>query len=236
MKKLTAVLLAAALLAPAALFAANFEGKVRFKITTGKNAQDLDYSIKDGLARLDLQTNETSAAVIINPTRQEVTILMAEQKVYMVQPIAGKAAAAKNADAPDVSFEKTTVTEKILGYDCTKYVAKTKDSTSEIWATEQLGAFIGMGPGMDGGGMAEMFGGGRKTAAPGAQPWETALAQKDFFPLRVVSQTAKNKETMRMEAAAVEKKSLPATDFAPPAGWQKFDMGAMMRGLMPGGR
>ena len=236
MKPLSAFLLAAALLAPAALSAANFEGKVRFKITTGKNAQDLDYSIKDGLARLDMQTKEASAAVIINPARQEVTILMAEQKMYMVQAIAGKSAAAKSAEASDVSFEKTGVTEKIFGYDCTKYVAKTKDSTSEIWATEQLGTFMGMGPGMDGGGMAEMFGGGRKAASAGPQPWETALAQKDFFPLRVVSQTAKNKETMRMEATAVEKKSLPATDFIPPADWQKFDLNAMMRGMLPGGR
>lgn len=237
MKKLSAFILACALLVPAATFAASFEGKVRFKITTGKTAQDLDYSIKDGLARIELQTKDTSAAVIINPATQEVTILMTEQKMYLVQSIAGKAGDVKSADPANVSFEKTGITEKILGYDCTKYVAKTKDSTSEIWATEELGAFMGMGPGMaGGGGMGEIFGGGRKASAAGPQPWEAALASKDFFPLRVISQTTKNQETMRMEATVVEKKTLPASDFAPPAGWQKFDMGAMMRGMMPGGR
>jgi len=65
--------------------------------------------------------------------------------MYMVQPIAGKAAASNSADPSGVSFEKTGVTEKILGYDCTKYVAKTKDTTSELWVTEQLGAFMRYG-------------------------------------------------------------------------------------------
>jgi len=50
----------------------------------------------------------------------------------------------------------------------------------------------------------------------------------------VVSKNSKGKETTRMEATAVEKTSLPASDFAPPAGFEKFDMGAMMKGLIPG--
>jgi len=56
MKILSGFLLAAALVAPATVSAANFEGKVRMKITTGKTAQDLDYSVKGGLARIDMQT------------------------------------------------------------------------------------------------------------------------------------------------------------------------------------
>lgn len=228
MKKLSSFILACALLVPAALHAASFEGKVRFKITTGKSAQDMDYSVKNGLARIDVQSKDATASIIMDPTKQEVTILMLEQKMYMVQSLAGKngATATAGVDTSDISFEKTSATEKILGYTCTKYIAKNKDSTTEIWATEDLGTFMGTGPG---GGSP--FGGGKRGSA-GAQAWEAAFVGKNFFPLRVVSQDAKGKEITRMEATAVEKKSIPDSQFSPPDGFQKFDMGGMMRGLM----
>ncbi len=230
MKKSSSFLLACALLIPTALPAASFEGKVRFKITSGKTAQDMDYSVKNGLARIDVQSKDGTASVIMDPAKQEVTILIPEQKMYMVQSIAGKdgAAAAAGVDPANTSFEKTGATEKILGYICTKYIAKNKDSSTEIWATEDLGTFMGTGPG---GGSP--FGGGKRGGA-GAQAWEAALVGKNFFPLRVVSQNSSGKEITRMEATAVEKKSIPDSEFAPPDGFQKFDMGAMMRGMMPG--
>jgi len=220
MKKTSLLLLAFALLSPGALLAANFEGKVRFKITTGKTSENMDYKVKDGLARIDVQTEEAIASIIINPAKQEVTILMAEEKMYMVQSTAGKGDANGNADTSPMSFEKTSTTEKILGYNCTKYLAKDKESASEIWATEELGTFMGSGPGAGGGG------------AVGPRAWEAAMVGKNFFPLRVVSKNLKDKETTRMEATAVEKTVLPASDFAPPAGYEKFDMGAMMPGMM----
>lgn len=56
-----------------------------------------------------------------------------------------------------------------------------------------------------------------------------------MFPLRVVSTDKGSKETFRMEATEVKKESLPDSLFAPPADYQKFDMGGMMRGMgLPG--
>lgn len=232
MKKLSAFILACALLTPAALLAADFEGKVHFKITAEKGApKDMDYSLKNGLARIDVQTKETTASVIMDHPKQEVTILMPEQKMYLVQSIAGKGGATATAavDAANPSFEKTGVTEKILGYACEKYLVKSNDGITELWATEELGAFLGFGPG--GGGM---MGGRRGGGSAAPQAWESALAGKNFFPLRVVSQNSSGKETTRIEATAVEKKTLPDTDFTPPADFKKFDLGAMMRGPTPG--
>jgi hypothetical protein len=237
MKKLSVFVLACALLSPAAVLAADFEGKVHFKISSGgKGApQELDYGIKNGLVRIDIQTKEAGTpGVILNGAKQEVTILMPEQQMYMVQSIAGKnSAGAAGPAGDDVKLEKAGVTEKILGYDCEKYTAKTKEGTSEMWVTDQLGSFMGFGPGAGG----PPMGGRRGSPSSGAaQAWESALAGKNFFPLRVVTLSAKGQETTRMEATAIEKKSLPDSDFTPPAGWQKLDMGAMMRGMMPGGR
>jgi hypothetical protein len=234
MKKLPAFLLACALLGPAAAFAASFEGKLHLKISSGNDSvQEMDYGIKQGLVRIDVQTKQAGRpAMILNSARQEVTILLPEQKMYMVQPITQHDQAAAGA-AEQVKLEKTGIKEKILGYDCEKYVAIAKDGTSEMWLTGQLGSFLGFGPGPEGAGM---MGGGRSKPASGPQSWEAALAGKDSFPLRVTTTNAKGKVTARLEVTSIEPRALPDSDFAPPAGWQKLDMGAMMRGLLPGGR
>jgi hypothetical protein len=87
-----------------------------------------------------------------------------------------------------------------------------------------------MGMGLGGG---SPFGGTRGGSGL-AQAWEAAFVGKNFFPLRVVSQNSSGKEITRMEATAVEKKSIPDSEFAPPDGFKKFDMGAMMRSSVPG--
>ncbi len=221
MKKLTSVLLALALLTPAALSAATFEGTIKMNVTApGGKAMPITYRIKSGLSRVEMQAEGQTMATIIDPAKQQATMLMPEQKMYMVHSFAGMTAQQGGGAAEDVSLEKTSVQEKILGYDTTKYIAKTKDATTEIWATEELGSFGGMSGGNPmGGSTAE------------TQAWEKVLRGKAIFPLRVVSTGKKGKEAFRMEATDVKKESLSDSLFTPPADFQKFDMGAMMRGL-----
>lgn len=92
--------------------------------------------------------------------------------------------------------------------------------------------------------------------APSATPaWERALEGKDMFPLRVIgyekgkprsekgksSEKSRGKsaganESFRMEVTAIDKTPLPDSLFNPPAGYKKFDMGGMMKGMIPGAR
>jgi hypothetical protein len=107
--------------------------------------------------------------------------------------------------------------ETILGYDCRKYTVTSDRGTADIWVTDQLGTFAGL------------FHGG----APGrpSQPppeWENALKGKAFFPMKVVG--TNDKGTFTMEVTAINKTSLPDSLFAPPDGWQKFDLGSIMGG------
>jgi hypothetical protein len=236
MKKLSALLIGSVLLFPRILPAETFEGKVTMTVTdpNGKTVP-LTFNLKEGLSRMDVDAGPgKTASMIMDMNKKEMTILIPQQKMYMVQPLTLPAAASTAGvpdPSPDVSFEKTPDTEKILGYDCVKFIAKTKDSTTEIWTTDQLGTFLGMG----GGGMM----GGRRGGPPGAgsQPWAQAMAGKNFFPLRVVTHNASGKETTRMEATAVEKQSLPASLFTPPEGWQNLsDMMKSMGGMPPGMR
>lgn len=222
MKKLLPPLFViAALLATASLSAKEFEGTIKMKLTDGRSkAMPLEYSIKGGLLRTDMQVEEgMTATAIIDVAKDEMIMLMPGQPMYMVMPLKQAAAKASGHVGEEPELINTGETEVILGYKCTKYLVKSKEAVTEIWATDEIGAFRGFSSSMGGGG---------QPAAPAS--WERALAGKNFFPLRVAS-AAGSKQKFRMDVTAIEPKSLPASFFAPPAGYQKFDMGGMMQGM-----
>lgn len=217
----------AALLAPLALHAADFEGTVTMKMAGPRGTpNEMMFSLAKGHSRIDMKTREAGTpAMIFDHAKQEMLILMPEQRMYMVQPMtkAGDMSGGPNR-GEDASIEKTNETEKILGYDCVKYIAKSKEGVTEIWVTDELGTFMGLGGGNPMGGRSMM---------PDA--WANALRGQQVFPLRVVTKNPGGKESFRMEATAVNKTSLPESTFTAPTDYQKFDMQSMMRGMgMPG--
>lgn len=212
---------------PAVVTAAQFEGVVKEKMTDPHGgARNLEFHIKDNLVRVEMEIGKKgeTMSIIYDTPKNQAIMLMPGQNMYMTYSLSDvMGAAEKMSKSDEVSFDKTGDKEKILGYTCEKYVAKNKDATTEIWATDELGRFMGVG-----GGMGPM---GKSKASPA---WEKMLAGKDFFPLRVVSKNPKGAETFRMEATSIEKAPQAASLFAPPPGAQKFDLGGMMKGLLPG--
>jgi hypothetical protein len=207
----------------AGLCAKDFEGKIRFKMTgqdgpakrsNGNAPAFMDYYLKGGLMRIDMDAgNGQIFGSIIDPAKREITILMGAQKMYMVrampepQKTDGVATPSKDAE-----FVRTGETETILGYRCEKILVKSKQGDAEVWAAEGLGTFHGMG-------------GGNPMGRPAPKSaWETALAEHGYFPLRMVNRDKSGKEFMRMEAVSVEPQSLPASIFAPPSDYRKFEM------------
>lgn len=226
MKKLLLPLL---LLLPGSLLAASFEGKVNFKITTERGkAQEMSYQIKADKMRIEVPSQKEGAAMIMDLGKRQTIMLMDEQKMYMVMAMpdapAGQAPEPKGEEA---KLEKTGLKETILGYVAEKFITTSQGKKTEMWLAEGMGTFMSMPAGGP-------MGGSRKGGSTG-QEWERALAGKDLFPLRVVGHGDNGKETFRMEVTGIEKKSLPDSLFAPPDGYQKFDMGGMMQGMMPGG-
>lgn len=219
-------LLVALLFCPAFAMAKAFEGTVFMKITTGRDGtHSLNYSIKGTKLRTEVQAgNGMSASAIMDLTKDEMIMLMPDQRMYMTMSLKNGVAKATGGKVEETTLENTGITEQILGYTCTKYIAQNKEGDVEIWATDQLGTFMGLGS------MGNMMGGGKKSAG-----WEQALTGKDFFPLRVKS-AANNRNQFMLETTAIEAKSLPDSLFTPPAGYQKFDMGGMMQGMMGGNR
>ncbi len=198
--------------------------------------QSVNYSIKEGLLRIDVVTAKSGGGIITDFKNKQMIILMPQQKMYMVRSMAdsGEIPAAAGAPAGAVpaaraaasgsSFKDTGEKETILGYPCEKYeVISAKGSKADIWATDQLGTF---------GGFTMSGGPGRHSQAP--QEWENVIKGSAFFPMRVTG-TETSGKTFKLEVTSVEKQSLPDSLFTPPSDWRKFDLGAMMGGAFPGG-
>jgi hypothetical protein len=218
-----------ALVAPSALLAAAFEGKVNFTITQGRDQpQQISYNLKGDKIRIEMPGQKAMGGLIIDPMKKETLVIMDEQKMYMVMAMPDVQAQAADAKQGDVKLEKTGEKEKILGYDAEKYISTYQDTKTEMWLAEGLGTFMSFNQGNP------MSGGRRGRGTPPSQDWERALAGKELFPLRVVSKDKSGKESFKMEATAINKQSLPDSLFTPPAGYQKLDMGGMMKGMIPG--
>ena len=156
-------------------------------------------------------------------------IMMDAQKMYMVRAMPEPTQEKKTEKVvPGQKLEKTGETERILGYSAEKYISSGNNGSSDLWLAEGLGTFMAYSAGGPAGGRR-----GGSTAS--GEEWERALAGRELFPLRVVSHNKEGKEISRMEVTAIEKKSQPDSLFTPPDDYQKMDMGAMMRGMIPGG-
>lgn len=231
MKSLFRPIAGLVLAAAAAVTAAGFEGIISLGFKSGRDPEQvIDYAMKDGLVRMEPKIEEAAGtAMILDLAKQEMTILMPEQAMYMIMPLRGaKNPAAARSEGPEPKVEKTGETEVILGYVCEKYLTIEKGTTTEMWITEELGSFAGLGGGNPMAGMMGGMGGGHGAKPGGAGSWEQALKGKQgAFPLRVVSRDAKGRETFRLEAKKIEPGTLSSELFQPPAGFQKMNLPMM---------
>lgn len=233
MNLLTRIFAVGSMLVASHLFAAGaFEGKVTLTMTGDRGKpMDMHYSMKGDRVRTDIDAEGHEMSMIMDLPKLEMIILMAEQKMYMVRPLPKpdqQSMEKHDSKAANIDINRTGKTETILGYKADQLLITDKDKggVTELWVAPDLGNFMGLA---NSGGSPF---GGRKQSANAAK-WEEALkGSKGGFPLRVISHDAKGKETFRMEAKKIEPGPLPDSLFAPPAGYQKFEM-PNMGGLNP---
>lgn len=232
MTSLLRLLLTSVVLAPVAVLAASFEGKISYKITVPREKpMEMHQSIKGDKMRMASPAKGGEGGnMVMDIKKKEMLMIMDSEKMYMTMQIPDEAEVPSRA-AQETKIEKTNITEKILGYTATKYLTTSDNVKTEMWLAEGIGTFMGMGNSSSGGGSGGLFG---RKKEPSSKAWEKALAGKDLFPLRVVELDQAGKERFRLEVTAISKESLPDSLFLPPDGYQKLDMGGMMRGMIPG--
>jgi hypothetical protein len=206
--------------APAERAGSSFEGRIRMKVTSGRETTEMEYAMKGAKMRIDAGPADERMASIIDLQTKQMLMLIDSEKMYMVMKM--PEAPQGKAEKEEGTIEKTSETAVIAGYTATKYLVRSKDAKEpiEVWATEDLGTFFN----------PDSFGGpfGGKSKPP---VWESLLRNKGFFPLRTIVRE-KRTET-RMEVVAVDKASLPDSLFTPPADYKRMDMPGM-GGLLPG--
>lgn len=204
--------IAAAMLAgtPLAAQGGNFEGVVSMKTEHGT----LDYYVKGGKIRMEPHMGgdpEHEGVMIYDGDGHRMTMVMPSQKMYMQYDLAGKP---DLTDNEDLKVTKMGKSDKIAGYSCDYYHVVGKNGSADVCITTELGRF--MSPGQ------------RGPMSRGAQPpaWARAFGNKPAFPLKAIAYED-GKQSMAMEVTKVEKKSLDASLFAPPADYKKFEMPGM---------
>jgi hypothetical protein len=212
-----------------------FEGKVAMTMSSasGDGSMPMTYFLKGTHMRIEMaippdkhNPNGSTFATIMDLEKKEMTMLMADQKMYMVHAISDAASEKAKAKAADADFKPTGRKEKIAGIEATEYVGHSDKKLTELWVTKELGQFM----------MANQGKGGKKGSQDSA--WAKFAEQGDFFALRVIQRAKEGApEDLHLEVTAVEKGPQADALFLPPADYQKFEMpnmGDMMKGMIPG--
>jgi hypothetical protein len=216
-------IVAASLIAAAAAYP-QFEGTVRMRAVTygdgDSNVVGSTVYFKGTLfAAVIDPTTETAGQggkFILRGDKKLMWIVVDEEKKYMEIPLdkahtgdtTGHAGMKKT-----YTLSKTGKSRSIAGYPCDEWVAdEGEGGGARIWATAGLGDMYE--------GVVKWFDEMSMESATDRSRWERELADKKLFPLLVV-RTEEGEVTETEEVVGIEKKSIPASMFEPPAGYEK---------------
>lgn len=195
----------------------NFEGKIKIEIDAVHEKSVLDYYKKDNSARIEI-AGDQKGVMIFKPDK--TIMIMPDNKVYMefdgslldmAEKYGGKDVTGENLkDAYDeIDKYKTGESKVINGFKCEKFYKEDELNETEMWVTEELGKFLFM-QNMDHG-----------------DSWMSEIANKNFFPMLVISKEKRSGKISRLEVTEVLEKSLDKDLFEAPEGYQKMSMPGM---------
>jgi hypothetical protein len=221
--RLTAAFAATAILSSTPL-AAQFEGTI--DMTLGSKAeQKMTQSYKGTHVRTDMHTGGGQMTMLMEAGVPEMTMLMAEHKMYMKMSMKDAAAQAGKSDMKPPKITDTGKTETIAGKTCSVYRMATdegKPENVEVCAAKGMGFFA---MGQASGPMAgkNPYAGAFEAAG---NPEYARLFKDGFFPLRVSDLTKGKPETI-VQVTAITPKSIPDAVFQIPAGYTEMKMPGM---------
>lgn len=190
-----------------------FEGVVDYHITSGDHKMDMEYLMKGHKLRFNGNATTHNGAGILDSDKKTITILMPEQKMYMVQNVTDYKKLASQANG---KFTDTGNSETILGYKCEEYLYKSKSGLAHIWLASKLGYFGGMLQGQSG----------------GMDAWVKMAQDKGLFPLKTVNTDNNGKEKFTMTATKVSKEPVDDSNFQVPSDYKEMQMPKMDMGQM----
>jgi hypothetical protein len=190
-----------------------FEGAITLRATSsnGRHGEDITFLTKGGKLRIDEPVHGGQAGhVIFDTAAKKMLILVDSQKMYMEMdpPSAGAVPAHAGGVPPKVT--DTGKHDTVAGNDCVVWeVTESNGKRAEVCVAKGVGFF-------------DFMASGPQAGAPRA--WADMLKAQGGFPLRMVETDATGKETSRMVATKIEKKTLDASLFEIPAGYRPMQI------------
>jgi hypothetical protein len=211
---------------PAPAAAQGFEGTVTWQMEKGQMAQ----TYKGTQVRTEMSGGGREGVMIMDNSAKTMTMLMPSDKMYMVMNLRDSDQGGDHSDRKPPKITPTGKTETIAGRTCEVYLYAEnpdKPANKEMCVAKGMGYFMGGSAGPMGGmGMARQ-GQGADISAIAANPEYRRLYQDGFFPLRI-SRIKGDSVTTQMIATKIEPKSVDASLFQVPSGFQEMKMPAGM--------
>ncbi|CAN5447320.1 hypothetical protein BH09BAC3_BH09BAC3_32460 [soil metagenome] len=180
-------------------------------VGNGMTPSGITMKMKGGnvLSKMDGGMMSGMETLFIKDKSQTVN-LDRSNKTYTILSSAGSNPA-KNGKTADVKFTKTGETTKILGYNCTKYIAMITDDGKTVnenfWTTTEIKDFD----------MNAL-----SAQRMGARGREMLPAGLEGVPLRIEMSTPEG--SMIMEVAELKRETLSASDFVIPSDYKEVKM------------
>ncbi|MEP7051562.1 MAG: DUF4412 domain-containing protein [Pseudomonadota bacterium] len=211
------------------------KGKLAAKEGSANAPLTITLLVKDGKFRFDLPEGLAGARelgkayVLVTPADKKLYAVMDAKKQAVLVDLdklaaqakafgAARAPAGGKATPPQVT--KTGKTDTVAGYKCEIWSITSAQSAGDLCIAEQGTSWFRL----------------PLSGMPAEYAWASEIADGKHFPLRFVA-TEKGTEQGRVEVTSIERKTLPADQFAVPSGYAVLNLeqmlGAMLGG-MPG--
>lgn len=194
--------------------AQDFEGVIHYEIPemTKQGMGQMPYMVKDGNVRMEFGKGSQGGAMIFMPEQNRMAVIMEAMKGYMTMEL----------DDPDTvgeidestQMEKTGDSKTIAGKSCEIWEVSDAETNYLLCVAKGMGNF--MMP--------------RNPMVKSNTPqWAKEAMAGGFMPLEVIDVSG-GKSELKMRATKIEEKSLSASLFEIPEGYN--DMSSMMKQMM----
>ncbi|MGH7620267.1 MAG: DUF4412 domain-containing protein [Gemmatimonadaceae bacterium] len=191
-----------------------FEGTVTARLNSAQGGSEITYEVKGDQFRMDFAGRGQSMFILHDASKTSNYMVMPSQRMYVEMPTAMGTDMSDRATGKIPDIKMTGKKETIAGHECEHVLITSDNEQWDACIAHDLGTFPAMGGGNP------MAGRGRAEPPPA---WQKL--GHNAFPL-LVQKVGGDKA---FEVTKIEKKSLDASLFAIPDGFQKFDMGRFGR-------
>jgi len=194
--------------------AQDFEGVIYYEIPemSRQGMGEMPYMVKDSKVRMEFGKGAQGGAMIFMPDQNKMTFIMEAMKGYMTMEMDDPDSGDNSED--NTNMVKMDATKTIAGKSCEVWEVTDTKNTYQLCVAKGMGNFM-----MPQNPMAQ-------TNTP---KWAKEAMAGGFMPLEVIEVTNGGEE-LKMRASKIEEKSLSASLFEIPEGYN--DMSSMMKQMM----